>query len=117
VQHGLGASQAIYGTPAPYLVALNAEQRRAVAHGCTDLEQVPPLLIIAGAGSGKTNRARRVEALCCGACLKVDPVLTAPNLQLTRKEAPARWARASLLNRGSDIIPTAPINRARPCEL
>ncbi len=40
---------------APYLAELNVEQRRAVEHGCTALDQAPPLLIIAGAGSGKTN--------------------------------------------------------------
>jgi hypothetical protein len=40
---------------AAYLAKLNAEQRRAVEHGCAALEEAPPLLIIAGAGSGKTN--------------------------------------------------------------
>src|ERR1700730_5089346 len=37
---------------APYLATLNPEQRRAVEHG---IENPSPLLIIAGAGSGKTN--------------------------------------------------------------
>src|SRR5438552_4071784 len=47
-----------------YLAGLNANQRRAVEHGCGDLEHVPPLLIIAGAGSGKTNTlAHRVAHL------------------------------------------------------
>ena len=47
-----------------YLAALNVEQRRAVEHGCGALEQVAPLLIIAGAGSGKTNTlAHRVAHL------------------------------------------------------
>jgi DNA helicase II / ATP-dependent DNA helicase PcrA len=46
---------------APYLAALNPEQRRAVEHGLDDLS---PLLIIAGAGSGKTNTlAHRVAHL------------------------------------------------------
>src|SRR3954454_19200797 len=58
MQHGMG------GTAVPYLAALNAQQRRAVEHGCTTLEHVPPLLIIAGAGSGKTNTlAHRVAHL------------------------------------------------------
>src|SRR6187401_467952 len=49
---------------AAYLASLNPEQRRAVEHGCGDLEQVAPLLIIAGAGSGKTNTlAHRVAHL------------------------------------------------------
>jgi len=41
---------------AKYLESLNPEQRRAVEHGVT-LDSIvgPPLLMIAGAGSGKTN--------------------------------------------------------------
>src|SRR5579863_8067999 len=52
-----------------YLAKLNAEQRRAVEHGCDRLSETPPLLIIAGAGSGKTNTlAHRVAHLIvCGA--------------------------------------------------
>src|SRR3954468_11530217 len=50
--------------PARYLAALNAEQRRAVEHGGPAEEACPPLLIIAGAGSGKTNTlAHRVAHL------------------------------------------------------
>jgi DNA helicase II / ATP-dependent DNA helicase PcrA len=46
------------------LAGLNAQQCRAVAHGCDDLAHCPPLLIIAGAGSGKTNTlAHRVAHL------------------------------------------------------
>jgi DNA helicase II / ATP-dependent DNA helicase PcrA len=46
---------------APYLATLNPEQRRAVEHGVADPS---PLLIIAGAGSGKTNTlAHRVAHL------------------------------------------------------
>ncbi len=49
---------------ATYLAKLNAEQRRAVEHGCDALDETPPLLIIAGAGSGKTNTlANRVAHL------------------------------------------------------
>jgi len=48
----------------PYLAKLNSEQRRAVEHGCERLSEMPPLLIIAGAGSGKTNTlANRVAHL------------------------------------------------------
>ncbi|HTJ02435.1 MAG TPA: ATP-dependent helicase, partial [Methylovirgula sp.] len=47
-----------------YLGQLNPEQRRAVEHGGADLTEAPPLLIIAGAGSGKTNTlAHRVAHL------------------------------------------------------
>src|SRR5690242_21841911 len=50
---------------ASYLEALNPEQRRAVEHGVTVNGHVgPPLLVIAGAGSGKTNTlAHRVAHL------------------------------------------------------
>lgn len=48
---------------AAYLDTLNPEQRRAVEHGGAALA-APPLLIIAGAGSGKTNTlAHRVAHL------------------------------------------------------
>ncbi len=48
-----------------YLDTLNAEQRRAVEHGVADGATVgAPLLVIAGAGSGKTNTlAHRVAHL------------------------------------------------------
>ena len=50
---------------ATYLDTLNAEQRRAVEHGVQDGTTVGgPLLVIAGAGSGKTNTlAHRVAHL------------------------------------------------------
>jgi DNA helicase-2/ATP-dependent DNA helicase PcrA len=52
------------------LATLNVEQRRAVEHGGASLD-APPLLIIAGAGSGKTNTlAHRVAHLIAGG---VDP--------------------------------------------
>jgi len=52
------------------LAKLNAEQRRAVEHGGESLDEAP-LLIIAGAGSGKTNTlAHRVAHLIVGG---VDP--------------------------------------------
>jgi len=55
-----GASAAASG----YLARLNAEQRRAVEHRGHSLSETPPLLIIAGAGSGKTNTlAHRVAHL------------------------------------------------------
>ncbi len=49
-----------------YLDALNPEQRRAVEHGVRDRDTTPapPLLVIAGAGSGKTDTlAHRVAHL------------------------------------------------------
>jgi superfamily I DNA/RNA helicase len=53
-----------------YLAKLNADQRRAVEHGTAD--QAPaPLLVIAGAGTGKTNTlAHRVAHLIANG---VDP--------------------------------------------
>src|SRR6202047_2792057 len=49
-----------------YLDTLNSEQRRAVEHGLSqqDCAAAGPLLVIAGAGSGKTNTlAHRVAHL------------------------------------------------------
>ncbi len=51
---------------ASYLARLNAEQRRAVEHGidANGIHNAGPLLVIAGAGSGKTNTlAHRVAHL------------------------------------------------------
>ena len=51
---------------AAYLETLNSEQRRAVEHGVRANDCTPgaPLLVIAGAGSGKTNTlAHRVAHL------------------------------------------------------
>ena len=51
---------------AAYLETLNPEQRRAVEHGVREQDCTPaaPLLVIAGAGSGKTNTlAHRVAHL------------------------------------------------------
>jgi len=54
---------------ASYLESLNPEQRRAVEHGAVGKGPFAPLLVIAGAGSGKTNTlAHRVAHLIvCGA--------------------------------------------------
>jgi DNA helicase-2/ATP-dependent DNA helicase PcrA len=41
--------------PLAYLARLNPEQRRVVEHGVTHDAPASPLLVIAGAGSGKTN--------------------------------------------------------------
>ncbi len=50
--------------PAAYLERLNPQQRRAVEHGGLPLGEAGPLLIIAGAGSGKTaTLAHRVAYL------------------------------------------------------
>ena len=51
---------------AGYLEKLNPQQRRAVEHGVREMACIPatPLLVIAGAGSGKTNTlAHRVAHL------------------------------------------------------
>jgi DNA helicase-2/ATP-dependent DNA helicase PcrA len=47
-----------------HLANLNPQQRRAVEYGGPDFAHSPPLLILAGAGSGKTNTlAHRVVHL------------------------------------------------------
>jgi DNA helicase II / ATP-dependent DNA helicase PcrA len=52
-----------------YLDKLNPQQRRAVEHGGAMLAEAGPLLIIAGAGSGKTNTLAHCVAhlIVCGA--------------------------------------------------
>ena len=56
---------------AAYLAKLNPQQRRAVEHGGPSLLNATALLIIAGAGSGKTNTlAHRVAHLIVGG---IDP--------------------------------------------
>jgi DNA helicase-2/ATP-dependent DNA helicase PcrA len=51
-------------TASTYLDGLNPEQRRAVDHGASGQGPFAPLLVIAGAGSGKTNTlAHRVAHL------------------------------------------------------
>src|SRR5689334_15707693 len=51
-------------TATSYLDTLNPEQRRAVEHGAAGPGPCAPLLVIAGAGSGKTNTlAHRVAHL------------------------------------------------------
>ena len=60
-----GGRFVLAASTAPYLDTLNPEQRRAVEHGVTaDGHVGTPLLVIAGAGSGKTNTlAHRVAHL------------------------------------------------------
>ena len=67
-----------------YLDKLNPEQRRAVEHGVAreGLRALRPLLVIAGAGSGKTNTlAHRVAHLIVNGAdprrILLDDILTA----------------------------------------
>ena len=57
---GSGNDSAVSAT---YLAKLNPEQRRAVEHGVGSLPDgvAKPLLVIAGAGSGKTNTLARLH--------------------------------------------------------
>jgi ATP-dependent DNA helicase UvrD/PcrA len=80
------------GAAPGYLDVLNAEQRLAVEHACDATAE--PLLIIAGAGSGKTNTlAYRVAHLVCRG---VDPqrVLL---LTFSRRAAAEMERRAGLI--------------------
>ena len=73
---------------------LNPEQRRAVEHGGDD--GLPPLLIIAGAGSGKTNTlAHRVAHLIVnGADPRRILLLTFSRRAAAEMRAPRRAHRA-----------------------
>ena len=48
---------------ASYLESLNPEQRRAVEHGAAGPGPFAPLLVIAGAGSGKTNTLAQLRGI------------------------------------------------------
>ena len=64
MQQHIGPNEIQDAASASYLGGLNPQQRRAVEHGCEALDMSSPLLIIAGAGSGKTNTlAHRVAHL------------------------------------------------------
>ena len=67
-QHVISKEIDVTSSPA-YLAELNPQQRRAVEFGCGRAEEALPLIIIAGAGSGKTSTlAHRVAHLIvCGA--------------------------------------------------
>jgi DNA helicase II / ATP-dependent DNA helicase PcrA len=76
-----------------YLEKLNPEQRRAVEHGVRENNAAPgmPLLVIAGAGSGKTNTlAHRVAHLIVNGA---DPRKIL--LMTFRAGPPPRWRGAS----------------------
>ncbi len=51
------------------LAKLNAEQRQAAEHGAPLPQDASPLLIIAGAGSGKTNTLAHVGPAHCAVSL------------------------------------------------
>ncbi|HLH94261.1 MAG TPA: ATP-dependent helicase [Xanthobacteraceae bacterium] len=88
-----------------YLDRLNDEQRRAVAYGAEDLLRAPPLLIIAGAGSGKTaTLAHRVAHLLVNG---IDPRRL---LLLTF----SRRAAAEMIRRVDRIAASALRARERP---
>jgi DNA helicase-2/ATP-dependent DNA helicase PcrA len=86
-----------------YLEKLNPQQRRAVEHGGSALAEAGPLLIIAGAGSGKTNTlAHRVAHLIVnGADLRRIMLLT-----FTRRAA------AEMIRRVDRIVTIAMRERA-----
>ncbi len=86
-------------TAAAYLESLNPEQRRAVEHGAAGGLAAAPLLVIAGAGSGKTNTlAHRVAHLIVQGADPPDPDASPkpglPNRLLRKLGAAWRWVRS-----------------------
>lgn len=85
-------SSASKSEPVDYLAALNPEQRAAVEHG--DGTVAAPLLVIAGAGSGKTNTlAHRVAHLIVSGA---DP----------RRIKGQEWTKVFVLNAVDGCIPS-----------
>jgi hypothetical protein len=76
-------SAAVASATAAYLENLNPEQRHAVEHGAVAPGPFAPLLVIAGAGSGKTNTlAHR------GRCRREGAIAGAPTFQMKRLAGP-----------------------------
>jgi DNA helicase-2/ATP-dependent DNA helicase PcrA len=94
--------------PAAYLDKLNPEQRRAVEHGAgVSLAEAAPLLVIAGAGSGKTNTlAHRVAHLIVGG---IDPqrILLLSFSRRAAAEMTRRAERILLAVRRQNAVATA----------
>ena len=87
--------------------ALNAEQRRAATHGPADATPAPPLLVIAGAGTGKTDTlAHRVAHLVrCGADPQRILLLTFSRRAAGELERRAGRVLARILRTGSAGAP------------
>ena len=95
-----------HGGAKEYLAALNAEQRGAVEYGVDTAEQgeAGPLLVIAGAGSGKTNTlAHRVAHL----------VFTGSDPQRILLLTFSRRAAAEMERRATQILSRVLTNSAR----
>src|SRR5579863_3455138 len=77
-----------------YLAKLNPQQRAAVKHGIDEGKNCPPLLVIAGAGTGKTNTlTHRVAQLIVSGCQPSRILL----LTFTRRAANTMGQRANAI--------------------
>src|ERR1700733_11251364 len=77
-----------------YLAKLNREQRAAVEHGIGEGKNCRPLLVIAGAGTGKTNTlTHRVAQLIVNGCEPSRILL----LTFTRRAANTMGRRANAI--------------------
>ena len=86
-----------------YLESLNREQRRAVEHGVSEKNAAPgpPILVIAGAGSGKTNTlAHRVAHLIVNGA---DPRRI---LLMTFSTANSSFSSVSQAEHQGNVVPT-----------
>jgi DNA helicase-2/ATP-dependent DNA helicase PcrA len=82
--------------PRAYLARLNPEQRAAVVHGVESGEGAGPLLVIAGAGSGKTNVLAHRVAHLVAAGARPDAILL---LTFSRRAAEEMARRAERILR------------------
>ena len=93
-----------------YLDTLNERQREAVVHG------MAPLLILAGAGSGKTRVVTtRIAWLIDEMEFQPDQILAVTFTNKAAREMQERVGRLVALDNGSPMVKTFHLSRAPKC--
>lgn len=98
-----------FRNPLGGMFELNSEQNRAVCHGQGNLPQAGPLLVLAGAGTGKTATLAHRVAWLIGAGVAPDRLLL---LTFSRRAAAQMVSRAGALLTPASAV--APSDRRQP---